>query len=126
MSYTVKNIREAKDVAAEHGIGDGFSARFPREELGCEEVAFGLQSLAPGAGMPFAHNHERAEEVYLVLAGSGRITLDGDEVDIGTMDAVRIAPGVVRALQAGPDGLEWLAFGRRHEGDAQVHPVPWQ
>ena len=35
------------------------------------------------------------------------------------------APGVTRAFQAGPDGLELLAFGPRHDGDGDVLPGWW-
>ncbi len=39
------------------------------------------------------------------------------------MDAVRIAPSTVRALEAGEDGLELLAFGPRHEADGEIMPI---
>jgi hypothetical protein len=39
---------------------------------------------------------------------------------IGAFDAIRVAPNVIRAFEAGPDGLELLAFGPRHEGDGEV------
>ena len=35
-------------------------------------------------------------------------------------DAIRIAPGVVRALEAGDDGLEYLAFGPHCENDGEI------
>jgi hypothetical protein len=41
------------------------------------------------------------------------------------LDAIRVAPGVTRAFQAGPDGLELLAFGPRHDGDGDVLPGWW-
>jgi hypothetical protein len=36
------------------------------------------------------------------------------------MDAIRVAPTVARAFEAGPDGLELLVFGPRHQGDGEV------
>ena len=36
-----------------------------------------------------------------------------------------MAPGVTRALEAGPEGLEVLAFGPRHEDDAEMVPDFW-
>ena len=41
------------------------------------------------------------------------------------MDAVRIDPAVTRGIEAGPDGIEFLAFGARHEGDAEVIQDFW-
>ena len=69
---------------------------------------------------PFAHRHERAEEVYVVLSGSGRVRLGEDIVEIGPLDAIRVAPEVTRAFEAGPEGIEILAFGPRHDGDGEV------
>ena len=60
-----------------------------------------------------------------MLSGSGRIKLDDEIVDIAEMDAIRIAPRVVRALEAGPDGLEVLAFGPRHKGEAELVQDFW-
>jgi hypothetical protein len=31
----------------------------------------------------------------------------------------------VRAMEAGPDGVEFLAFGPHHEGDGEVVHDPW-
>ena len=55
-----------------------------------------------------------------MLAGSGRVKLDDETAEIGPLDAIRVAPQVVRAFEAGPDGLELLAFGPRHEGDGEI------
>jgi hypothetical protein len=54
---------------------------------------------------------DAAEEIYVVLAGSGRINLDGEIVELRPLDAIRVAPEVARAFEAGPDGLEILVFG---------------
>jgi len=36
---------------------------------------------------------------------------------IERLDAIRVSPGVVRAFEAGEDGLEILAFGPRRTDD---------
>jgi hypothetical protein len=41
------------------------------------------------------------------------------------LDALRVAPGVVRAFEAGPDGIELLAFGPRHAGDGEIIADWW-
>lgn len=61
----------------------------------------------------------------MVLSGSGKLKLDDDLLDVGPMDAVRIAPEVARAFEAGPEGLEILAFGPRHAGDAEMVQDFW-
>ena len=60
-----------------------------------------------------------------MIAGSGRIKLDGDIQNLRPLDAVRIAPGVAHALEGGKDGIEFLAFGPRHEGDGEMVDDFW-
>ena len=100
-------------------------ARFAKDELEAEQTGVSYQRLKPGKRQAFAHRHERAEEVYVVLRGSGQAKLDDQLVELRTLDAIRVAPGVTRAFQAGPDGLELLAFGPRHDGDGDVLPGWW-
>jgi quercetin dioxygenase-like cupin family protein len=58
--------------------------------------------------------------VLVVLSGGGRARLDDELVELEPLDAVRIAPGVSRRLQAGEHGLKVLVFGPHVEGDAEV------
>ncbi len=125
MSHTIFNLRKSEDLAAKHGFGETQEARFPFADLDAESTGIALIKVKPGHRQPFAHRHDKAEEIYVVLSGSGRIKL-GDEIhDIAEMDAVRIAPWVVRSVAAGPDGIELLAFGPRHEGDAETVEDDW-
>jgi mannose-6-phosphate isomerase-like protein (cupin superfamily) len=123
--YTIFKLTEAEDQAAKHGFSDFQEARFPNEELATEQTGLMHLRLKPGVRQPFAHRHNRAEEVYVVLSGSGRVRLDDEILDVGPLDAVRVAPEVTRAFEAGPDGLELLAVGARHPGDAEVVPDWW-
>jgi mannose-6-phosphate isomerase-like protein (cupin superfamily) len=120
MSYTVKNLRELEDVAAGAGFGENQEARFAHGDLNAEQTGVSLQIVKPGKRHAFAHRHKEAEEVYVVLSGSGRVKLDDEVVDVRPMDAIRIAPPVTRAFEAGPDGLELLVFGPRAQGDAEI------
>jgi mannose-6-phosphate isomerase-like protein (cupin superfamily) len=119
------NLRESEDLAAKHGYGDLQEARFPHKELAAENTGLGYIVLRPDKRQPFAHRHEEAEEIYVVLSGAGRLKLDDETLEVGPMDAVRIAPQVTRAFEAGPDGLEILVFGPRHEGDAEMVQDFW-
>ena len=58
-----------------------------------------------------AHSHREQEEAYVVVAGSGRVLLDDEVIDLRQWDVVRVSPEVVRCFEAGPGGLDILAIG---------------
>jgi mannose-6-phosphate isomerase-like protein (cupin superfamily) len=120
MSYTIKNLREVDDLAPRFGFEELQEARFPREDLGSETVGLAFHRVKPGRRQAFAHRHDQAEEIYAVLSGRGRMKLDDDIIEVQPMDAIRVAPTVARAFEAGDDGLEVLVFGPRHEKDGEV------
>jgi mannose-6-phosphate isomerase-like protein (cupin superfamily) len=120
VDYVIKNLRQVEDLAPKFGFSKVQEARFPREQLEAETIGLAFHIVKPGKRQAFAHRHQRAEEIYVVLSGSGRIKLDDDVRPIGPMDAIRVAPHVARAFEAGSEGLELLAFGPRHAGDAEV------
>ena len=111
--YTQVNLREVENAAEQFGMAPDVEARFPKRELGCTAGAgaVSLQRLAPSTRMPFGHRHGEQEEIYVVVDGGGRMRLDDDEIELRRWDAVRVAPGTMRALEAGPEGLEVLAYG---------------
>jgi mannose-6-phosphate isomerase-like protein (cupin superfamily) len=120
MSHTIRNLRDMEDLAAKHGLSETQEARFAHEDLEAETTGVSLQTVKPGKRHAFAHRHKQAEEIYVVLSGGGRIKLDDEVVDVRELDAIRVSPEVTRAFEAGPDGLELLVFGPRHEGDAEI------
>ncbi len=70
------------------------------------------------------HHHKEQEEAYVVIAGSGRIKLDDEVVELKQYDVVRVAPPVVRAFEAGPEGLEVIAVGgQKPEGGDGVRDI---
>jgi uncharacterized cupin superfamily protein len=125
MSYAKKNLREVEDMAARHGLSESQEARFPQRDLGAEQTGMNFLSVKPGRREAFAHRHRTAEEIYLVLAGSGSVKLDDDVVELGSFDAVRVSPGVARGFEAGPDGLEVLIFGPHVESDSEMVEGFW-
>ena len=120
MSYAKTNLRAVNDSAAEHGLSETQEARFPRADLGAEQTGLNLLTVKPSKREAFAHRHQKAEEIYVVLSGSGRVKIEDEIVDIGPRDAIRVGPDQTRAFEAGPDGLEILAFSARAPGDAEM------
>lgn len=123
--YTKKNVADLKDSAKEYGISEIQEARFGAGEVDAEKTGFGHQVLKPGKRQAFGHKHDEAEEIYYMIAGSGQVRLDDETVDLVEKDVLRVAPEVARRFQAGADGLEYLSFGTRHEGDGEVMPDFW-
>ena len=124
--YAKKNLREVEDAAVKHGFSETQIARFAGRALGCERIGLALEGVKPGRRQAFGHRHEEDEEVYVVIDGSGRMRLGEEVIDVGPLDAIRVAPGVWRSFEAGPDGLELLAFGTHHEGDGEIDPGFWK
>jgi uncharacterized cupin superfamily protein len=123
-SFTHLNLGEVEDAAVANGFGHRWEARVARTALGAEQTGVSLFRIHPGRRSPFAHRHTAAEEVYVILAGDGWIKLD-EVLPVRRLDAIRVAPGVVRAFEAGPDGLELLAFGPHRSGDGEPVDDPW-
>jgi uncharacterized cupin superfamily protein len=120
VDYTIKNLRDVEDMAAAQGLGEVQEARFAHGDLGAEQTGISLQRVKPGKRHAIAHRHKQAEEVYVVISGSGRIKLDDKVEEIGLLDAIRVGPSVTRGFEAGDDGLELLAVSPRAKGDAEI------
>ncbi len=123
--YTRKKLTEVKDSAPEFGMDDVQEARFAKKDLEAEATGVSHLRLKPGQRTPFGHKHEKAEEVYIVIGGSGRLKLDDEIIEVERLDAIRVSPEVMRNFEAGPGGIEVLAVGARHDGDGEVVPGWW-
>jgi quercetin dioxygenase-like cupin family protein len=126
MDYTIKNLKDVEDVAPRFGFDSVQEARFPWRALDAKDTGLAYHVIKPDQ-RGGAHRHDEAEEIYVVLGGSGRINLDGEVAELRALDAIRVAPHVARAFEAGPDGLELLVFGPHHERDGEfLKEDPWE
>ena len=129
--YTVANLKsDVEDQAPNFGLSPNLEAHFARQALGCERSGVSYQRLAPGFRVPFGHQHGKQEEIYVIVAGSGRLKLGDEVVDVKPWDAIRMASGVWRGVEAGPDGMELIAFGARcgmgvDDSDADMEQGWW-
>jgi mannose-6-phosphate isomerase-like protein (cupin superfamily) len=123
--YSVLNLREVDDSVGERA--PGIEGRFGRKHLDSRDLGISLWRYAPNLRAETGHSHREQEEAYVVVSGSGRILLDDEVVELGQWDVIRVAPEVVRAFEAGPEGLEVVAVGgpRPEEGDGVMTPVSW-
>jgi mannose-6-phosphate isomerase-like protein (cupin superfamily) len=123
--YTVKNLKDDVQNAAEQFGIEGMEARFGRKALELGSFGFSYQKMAPSYRQPFGHYHREQEEAYVVLAGGGRVKVGDDVVELAQWDVIRIAPQVTRQFESGPDGLEYIAIGGQPSGDAELVEGWW-
>jgi quercetin dioxygenase-like cupin family protein len=117
------HLPDLDDAAPGFGMTD-LSFRGARDALGCERSGLSLQTVAAGARQPFGHRHREEEEIYLVLKGSGVMRVGAEDVELHVMDAVRVAPGLTRAIEGGPGGIEFVVFGSPGGGSTDGEPLP--
>ncbi|HYF25209.1 MAG TPA: cupin domain-containing protein [Baekduia sp.] len=126
--HTKVNLMDLEDQAASFGFGELLEARFAREPLECVQTGLSLQRIKPGRRVPFGHRHQRQEEVYVVVRGSGRAAVGEDVIELRQWDVLRVVPEAWRGFEAGDDGLDVLAFGAPADGDrseAETRPGWW-
>ncbi len=121
--YAVKNLKDCDDVVE----GPEREIRFARQHLDSAELGVTYERFDPNLVSTDGHAHEVQEEAYVVVSGSGRVKLDDDVVELRQWDVVRVAPEVVRAFDAGPEGLELIAIGgaKPEGGDGQLVRDRW-
>ncbi len=123
--FSTVNLLEVEDSAGDRA--PGMEARFGRKHLDSRDLGVSLFRYAPNLRSPMAHSHREQEEAYVVVAGSGRVLLDDHVQELHQWDVVRVAPEVVRAFEAGPDGLDVIAVGgpKPADGDGVPGTATW-
>jgi quercetin dioxygenase-like cupin family protein len=125
--FTITNLKEVESSAPE-AMADRLEARFGRKHLDSEHLGVSYFRYAPGFRVPYGHRHREQEEAYVIVAGSGRMRLDDEVVELRQWDVVRVAPDVVRGFEGGAGGLEVIAIGsdRPEGGDGEMVRDWWQ
>jgi uncharacterized cupin superfamily protein len=124
--YTRKNLKDVENQAPKFGMPAELDARFARSALDGETLGLSLLKLEPGFRIPFGHKHSAQEEVYVIVRGSARIKVEDEIVELREWDAIRFDKDTMRNVEAGPDGVEYLAFGAGDDPlDAEMVPGWW-
>src|SRR5689334_5949450 len=123
--YSKVNLKEVDDNAAGRDVD--IEARMGRSQIGSDHLGVSYFRYGPNFRSRFGHRHAVQEEAYVVVTGSGRVRLGDEIVDLQQWDVLRVAPTVIRAFEAGPDGLEMVVVGsdRPEEGDGEMVADFW-
>ncbi|HEY3829404.1 MAG TPA: hypothetical protein VGL57_09425 [Solirubrobacteraceae bacterium] len=123
--FAAVNLLDVDDSVGERA--PGIEGRFARKHLDSRDLGVSHFRYAPNLRSPMAHSHREQEEAYIVVAGSGQILLDDELRGLRQWDVVRVAPEVVRAFEAGPEGLEVIAVGgpKPADGDGVMGAATW-
>lgn len=75
-------------------------------------TAFGLYQVelpADEQTVPHDHRDDHAEDAYAILSGTGWLVVDGEEIPVGPGQYMAVTQESSRHLQAGADGLVFIA-----------------
>lgn len=72
------------------GLGKVAGKHFLKDMAGFTGCEISVNSLPPGAGMPFYHQHKENEEIYVFIEGKGQMQVDGETIDVEEGSIVRI------------------------------------
>ncbi|MCW3041824.1 MAG: hypothetical protein JWM31_3729 [Solirubrobacterales bacterium] len=114
------------DVEEAHEVRPGFAITERNLAKAAGSVRSGLRHdvLAPGTLSCPPHWHTGEEELFVVLAGDGFAVLGEERLPIRPGSVLVRPPnsGVAHTLQAGEDGLTYLAYGTRDPNDICFYP----
>lgn len=107
---------DAKDIELTNG-----TMRRVRAELGVRTFGINQFELPPNtSGYEHSETESNQDEVYIIIGGNGRMTVDGDEIELKPGRFVHVTAEETRNLHSGPEGLTWIAVGAPQE--TPYHP----
>jgi mannose-6-phosphate isomerase-like protein (cupin superfamily) len=112
------------DVAELEAEGPGGMVRKARRAVGARAFGFNYFVFPPNQeGREHEHGDSGMEEVYFVVKGSGRMVIDGEEIELRPGRFVRVDGESTRMPVSGDDGLEFVTFGAPVDG--AYEPPSW-
>ena len=100
-------VVHTSDVEAHNGVFRPLTAK-----LGVAGFKLNQLEIAAGKEGP-EHDHvaNGEEEVYAVIAGSGILRIDGEDIPVKAGHFAYCPPNVRRQMIAGDEGLTWIGIG---------------
>ena len=119
-------------VSERVGVSVSHACRHLGDAASSERTGLSHYTVPPGQLMNPPHSHSAEEEIFVVLEGSGTLSLypsprrggaiEERSVRAGSTVARPAGSGVAHSLTAGEDGLTLLAYGTRDPNDIAYYP----
>ncbi len=119
--YTHLNLKDVEDQAPKFDLSPQLEFRMARVPLELENSGVSYLRVAPNFRLPFGHDHNVQEEVYVVVSGGGRMKLADDVIELKPFDAVRVPRDTMRGFEGGPEGCELIAIGAPNTGPGDAN-----
>ena len=95
------------------------------DKLSLTGAEVSINNLPAGASVPFIHSHKNNEEIYVVLAGKGKVVIDGEDVELAAGDWIRISPAGKRQFFAAEDSAISFACIQVKENSLEVYTMDY-
>lgn len=104
MSHTKVNYQNVEPVSD--------AMHFLREPLESDNLGLTVVECGPGwIGMEHDHADDDQEEVYLLVDGEAVVSVEGEEIEMKSGDAIRIAPEATRQIRNGDTESTFVLAG---------------
>jgi hypothetical protein len=123
MSYTKTNVRASRTPHRSSTCPPRCRRASPRRAIDGETLGLSLFTLEPGFRSRSGTSTRPRKRCTSSCSGSARVKVDDEVVDLAEWDAIRFPKDTMRQMEAGPDGVEYLAFGARDD-PAEVEMAP--
>jgi len=81
--FTLRNLKaDLEDIGSRFDGAPDLEFRMATGALELEQSGLSYQRVPRGYRFPYGHTHERQEEVYVVVRGSGRMKVDDEIVNL--------------------------------------------
>lgn len=121
---TIVNLADVPVTADDNGADCAYDSRIAGNLLGSVESGLRHMKIAPAKLGPPPHCHSAEEEIFVLLAGAGTLWLGDERIPVRAGHVVARPAGtrIAHAFEAGPEGLELLAYGTRDSNDIAYYP----
>jgi mannose-6-phosphate isomerase-like protein (cupin superfamily) len=107
-----------RDEVVGQGVGGAIELPTLTEDFGCAFLTETVRSIEPG--VTAGYEVGRHEEALFVLAGTGALLLDGQEIEFGPESGIQLAPGDAYRLRADSAGVDLVSIRVLHPAGDEV------